>query len=106
MRSMRNKILLSTLIGMTQLANSQTVYYSDQRGMPIGSAQTVGNTTYYSNQQGMPMGSAQTAGNATYYSNQFGQPIGTAQAVQQLPVLTSPMPLAAPSFPLPMTMSQ
>ena len=91
---------------MMQLAYGQTVYYSDQRGMPVGAAQTVGNTTYYSNQQGVPIGSAQTAGNAIYYSNSFGQPIGTAQAVQQLPIAPAPMPLAVPAFPLPINFSQ
>ena len=90
------KLFLIMSAGFIQIANAQTVYYSNQNGMPTGSAQTVGNTTYYSNQNGMPVGTAQVSGNTVYYSNQNGMPMGTAQ----LPQASSPQPAIMPMAPL------
>jgi hypothetical protein len=73
---MKNLFLLAAFVSSISLA--QTTYYSDQYGMPQGSATRAGNTTYYSNQYGMPQGSATQSGNTTYYSNQYGMPQGSA----------------------------
>ena len=80
---------------------SQTIFYSDSNGMPLGTAQRSGNTTYYSNANGMPIGTAQQSGNTTYYSNANGMPVGIAQSpqnFQQQPFLQAPM--NAPSAPI------
>ena len=57
---MRNKSLALTLIFTSFQAFSQTTYYTNPNGVPIGQAQQVGNTTYYSNPNGMPVGQAQS----------------------------------------------
>ena len=78
--SMKLSLILALCV-ISIIGNAQTVYFSNQNGMPTGSAQTIGNTTYYSNQNGMPVGSAQTVGNTVYYSNQNGMPAGSAQVI-------------------------
>jgi hypothetical protein len=97
----KNLVCLLLLIATPVL--SQTTYYSDSNGMPLGTAQRSGNTTYYSNANGMPIGTAQQSGSTTYYSNANGMPVGIAQSpqnFQQQPFLQAPMnaPLA-PIFP-------
>lgn len=73
---MKNLFLLAAFVSSISLA--QTTYYSNQYGMPQGSATRAGNTTYYSNQYGMPQGAAIQSGNTTYYNNQYGMPLGSA----------------------------
>ena len=55
-------------------------------------------TTYYSDSNGMPLGTAQRSGNTTYYSNANGMPVGTAQSPQSLPMQPI-QPMGAPSAP-------
>ena len=57
---MKNLSIGLALAFISFQATSQTTYYSNQNGMPVGQAQQVGNTTYYSNQNGMPVGQAQS----------------------------------------------
>lgn len=96
---MKTYIIALTIVASP--VHSQTTYYSDPNGMPIGSAQRSGNTTYYSNANGMPVGTAQQSGNTTYYSNANGMPIGSAQSTQPVqPMLSQPMNTSpAPTFP-------
>ena len=54
------KKLALILICTSGIATAQTVTYSNQYGMPIGTAQTNGNTTTYSNQYGQVTGYAQS----------------------------------------------
>ena len=92
------KYLLVLLMSISSVVFAQTTYYSDSNGMPLGTAQSIGNMTYYSNSNGMPVGTAQSIGGMTYYSNANGMPVGTAQSPQQFqqaPVNSSP----APTFP-------
>lgn len=95
------KYLLVLLIAISMPVLAQTTYYSNSNGMPIGTAQQVGNTTYYSNANGMPVGTAQQVGNTTYYSNANGMPAGTAQSTQPFQAMpTQPMNApVAPTFP-------
>ena len=76
------RYLIAALLAIPVVALAQTTYYSDANGMPIGTAQRMGNTTYYSNANGMPAGTAQQMGNTTYYSSANGMPAGTAQSTQ------------------------
>ena len=57
---MKYQILFVVLSALSFQAYSQTTYYTNPSGVPIGQAQQVGNTTYYSNSNGMPIGQAQT----------------------------------------------
>lgn len=96
---MKTLFLLLTFVSVTAFA--QTTYFSDPNGMPLGTAQRVGNTTYFSNANGMPVGTAQQTGNTTYYSNSNGMPVGTAQSIQPIkPSFQQPMNApVAPTFP-------
>jgi hypothetical protein len=55
---MKLKIFLLTLVAMPLQA--QTTFFSDAMGLPLGTANRVGNTTFYSNAMGLPLGTAQT----------------------------------------------
>ena len=92
------KYLLMLLMPFSMSVLAQTTYYSNSNGMPLGTAQQVGNTTYYSNSNGMPVGTAQQSGNTTYYSNANGMPLGTAQSTQPIQVMPS-QPMNAPVAP-------
>ena len=54
------KYLTTLLLLVPFVAVAQTTYYNDANGMPLGTAQRMGNTTYYSNANGMPVGTAQS----------------------------------------------
>jgi len=62
----------------------------------IATAQTV----TYTNQYGMPVGTAQTNGNMTTYSNQYGQVVGYSQGTPP----AAPPAFVAPSMPAPQAM--
>jgi hypothetical protein len=62
------KYYLPLLLLVSSTASAQMTYYNDANGMPLGTAQRMGNTTYYSNANGMPVGTAQQMGNTTYYN--------------------------------------
>ena len=92
---------VALLIFLSTNVFAQTTYYSDANGMPIGTAQRMGNTTYYNNANGAPVGTAQQMGNTTYYNNANGTPMGTAQSpmpIQQQPSSQFSTP-PAPTFP-------
>jgi hypothetical protein len=79
---------------------AQITFFNDSLGMPLGTANQIGNTTFYSDAMGLPLGTAQTIGNTTFYSNSLGLPLGTANTPQPIPSYTprhsSP---PAPTFP-------
>jgi hypothetical protein len=81
---MKNLLLIAAFVSSTSLA--QTTYYSNQYGMPQGTATQSGNTTYFSNQYGMPQGTATQSGNTTYYSNQYGMPQGSTTTIGPAPI--------------------
>jgi len=94
------KYAIAIFLTLPFVAVAQTTYYNDANGMPIGTAQRMGNTTYYNNANGMPVGTAQQVGNTTYYNNANGMPVGTAQSPQpiQQPSTQFNAP-SAPTFP-------
>jgi hypothetical protein len=60
-------------------------------------------TVTYTNQYGMPVGTAQTNGSLTTYSNQYGQVTGYAQAPQPtlgMTLLAVPTPQPLPVAPI------
>ncbi len=68
---------------ISQTIQAQTTFFSDSMGLPLGTANTVGNTTFYSNAMGLPLGTAQTP-----------QPIAPLQ--NSAPIYSTP---TAPLFP-------
>jgi hypothetical protein len=89
------------LLGFLVLpVQAQITYFSDSQGMPLGTANQIGNTTYFSNSAGLPLGTAQSIGNITYFNNANGLPLGTANTPQPIqpytPRYSSP---PAPTFP-------
>ena len=54
------KTIFLVFVFLSQTIYAQTTYYSDSMGLPLGTANRVGNTTFYSNAMGLPLGSAQT----------------------------------------------
>ena len=57
---MKKALLVVIISSLSHQAFSQTTYYTNPNGMPIGQAQQVGNTTYFTNPNGMPVGQAQS----------------------------------------------
>ena len=57
---MKYQFVFVALSAISIQAFSQTTYYSNPNGVPVGQAQQVGNTTYYSNPNGVPVGQAQS----------------------------------------------
>jgi hypothetical protein len=84
------KTFLLFLIFLSQPIQAQVTYFNDSQGIPLGTANRVGNTTYHSDASGMPLGTSQSVGNTTYYNNASGFPIGTANTPVQ--------PYAYPQF--------
>ena len=94
------KTLLFTLALISLPVQAQITFFNDSLGLPLGTANQIGNTTFYSDAMGLPLGTAQTIGNTTFYSNSLGLPLGTANTPQPIPSYTprynSP---PAPTFP-------
>lgn len=95
------KTLLLILGLITLPVQAQITFFNDSLGMPLGTANQIGNTTFYSDAMGLPLGTAQTIGNTTFYSNSLGLPLGTANTPQPvqpyaLPQYRTP---PAPTFP-------
>lgn len=92
---------LLILIGLSALpVQAQITFFNDSLGMPLGTANQIGNTTFYSDAMGLPLGTAQTIGNTTFYSNSLGLPLGTANTPQPIPSYTPRYgPPSSPTFP-------
>jgi len=82
---MKAFLFVLTLLAMP--VHAQITFYSDSLGMPLGTANQVGNTTFYSNALGLPLGTANTP-----------QPIPSYNAPR---ITTPPAPLfpTSPTFP-------
>ena len=94
------KTLLLILAMVALPTQAQITFFNDSLGMPLGTANQIGNTTYFSDSAGLPLGTAQSIGNITYFNNANGLPLGTANTPQPIPSYTprysSP---PAPTFP-------
>jgi hypothetical protein len=55
---MKTFLLLLNFLSLPLQA--QVTYFNDSQGMPLGTANRVGNTTYYNNANGFPLGTANT----------------------------------------------
>lgn len=88
------KKYLTILCLVTLPTQAQITFYNDALGMPLGTANTIGNTTFYNDALGMPLGTANRVGNTTFYNNALGMPLGTAQTPQPI----APLPYSAPLY--------
>lgn len=78
------KVCLLPLLCASFTAQAQMTLYSDALGLPLGSANQVGNTAVYSDALGLPLGSSQTIGNTTMYSDSLGLPAGSSYTFQPI----------------------
>ena len=109
LRSIENgdnvKLLLVLLATIALPCHAQITFFSDSSGLPLGTANKVGNTTFYSDSNGLPIGTASQVGNTTFFSNSLGLPLGTANTLQPIPSgsqnsYNSPPAPAFPAAPL------
>jgi hypothetical protein len=82
-------------------AQAQVTFFNDSLGLPLGTANQMGNTTFYNDAKGLPLGTAQNMGNVTFFNDALGLPLGTASTPQPILPLTSPQTILppAPFFP-------
>jgi hypothetical protein len=90
------------VLGLLALpVKAQVTFFSDAMGLPLGTANQIGNTTLYSDAKGLPLGSSQNLGNITMFSDAKGLPLGSASTPQ--PILpfggSQPNSLPGPFFP-------
>jgi hypothetical protein len=102
---MRNILFIAVLLALP--VQAQVTFFNDSLGLPLGTANQMGNTTFYSDAKGLPLGTAQNMGNVTFFNDAKGLPLGTANTPQPLPTYnmprmnTPPAPLfpTSPTFP-------
>lgn len=97
---MRNYLLITTLLALP--VQAQVTFFNDSMGLPLGTANQVGNTTFYSDAKGLPLGTAQNIGNVTFFNDAMGLPLGTAMTSQPIlphnsPQLNTPNPFFNPN---------
>lgn len=102
------KYSLFLLLLSVQSAQAQITFFNDANGLPLGTANRVGNVTYYSDSAGLPLGTANQVGRTTYYNDSSGLPVGTAISPQPVqpyyvpqfnnqPIPRTPVPSLYPS---------
>ena len=90
------------------LVGAQITFFNDANGLPLGTANRVGNVTYYNDSAGLPLGTANQVGRTTYYNDSSGLPVGTAISPQPVqpyyvpqfnnqPIPRTPVPSLYPS---------
>ena len=71
------------VLGILPLSvGAQITFFNDANGIPLGTANKVGNITYYNDSAGLPLGTANQVGRTTYYNDSSGLPVGTAISPQ------------------------
>jgi len=63
---------------------AQVTFFNDALGLPMGTANQMGNTTLYSDAKGLPLGSSQNLGSITMFSDAKGLPLGTSNTPQPI----------------------
>lgn len=76
------KFFLLLLVTLISPAKAQITFFNDANGLPLGTANRVGNATYYNDSAGLPLGTANQVGRTTYYNDSSGLPVGTAISPQ------------------------
>lgn len=57
---------------------AQVTYFNNSSGLPLGTANQIGNITYFNDSAGLPLGTANQVGRITYFNDSAGLPLGTA----------------------------
>jgi hypothetical protein len=71
------------LVGMLPFpSNAQITYFNNSSGLPLGTANQIGNITYFNDSAGLPLGTANQVGRITYFNDSAGLPLGTAISPQ------------------------
>ena len=91
---MRAIIFVIALIALP--VQSQVTFFNDSLGLPMGTANKMGNTTLYSDAMGLPLGSSQNLGSITMFSDAKGLPLGTANTPQPILPYSAPQSLSPP----------
>ncbi len=89
---MRAIIFVFALIALP--VKAQVTFFNDALGLPMGTANQMGNTTLYSDAKGLPLGSSQNMGNITMFSDAKGLPLGSANTLQPILPYSAPQPLS------------
>jgi hypothetical protein len=76
---------------------AQVTFFNDSLGLPMGTANQMGNTTLYSDAKGLPLGSSQNLGSVTMFSDAKGLPLGTANTPQPIMPFSSPQAISPPN---------
>jgi hypothetical protein len=91
---MRTIIFIFALIALP--AKAQMTFFNDSLGLPMGTANQMGNTTLYSDAKGLPLGSSQNLGSITIFSDAKGLPLGTANTPQPILPYSAPQGISPP----------
>ena len=75
---------------------AQVTFFNDSLGLPVGTANQMGNTTFYNDAKGLPLGTAQNMGNITFYNDAKGLPLGTANTPQPILPFSAPQAISPP----------
>ena len=91
---MRTIIFVFALIALP--VKAQVTFFNDALGLPMGTANQMGNTTLYSDAKGLPLGSSQNLGSITMFSDAKGLPLGSANTPQPIFPYSAPQSLSPP----------
>ena len=96
---MRTLIFILGLLALP--VKAQVTFFNDALGLPMGTANQMGNTTLYSDAKGLPLGSSQNMGNITMFSDAKGLPLGSANTPQPILPFSAPQTISptSPFFP-------
>ncbi|MFZ4673880.1 MAG: hypothetical protein ACOYL1_06030 [Chlamydiia bacterium] len=76
------KLFLAMLLVMPLIVQAQITYFNNSSGLPLGTANQIGNITYFNDSAGLPLGTANQVGRITYFNDAAGLPLGTAISPQ------------------------
>jgi hypothetical protein len=91
---MRTFIFLFAFVALP--VQAQVTFFNDSLGLPMGTANQMGNTTFYNDAKGLPLGTAQNMGNITFYNDAKGLPLGTANTPQPILPFSAPQAISPP----------
>ena len=92
---MRTFIFLFAFVALP--VQAQVTFFNDALGLPLGTANQMGNTTLYSDAKGLPLGSSQNLGSITMFSDAKGLPLGSANTPQPILPFSAPQSIAPPN---------
>ncbi len=91
------RILICLFAFVALPVQAQVTFFNDALGLPLGTANQMGNTTFYNDAKGLPLGTAQNMGNITFYNDAKGLPLGTANTPQPILPFSPPQSISPPN---------